>query len=112
MFFCNVVLLLYETNVCCFFLHNHTSTMKNFCNEEPNENEFICSFLVFCFFMSQSSEALNNKDKHFSAIFLIICSVYSVQDTYRYLFFALKMNLKPGFVFRKMLKIADFLSMP
>jgi len=69
-------------------------------------------FLFSVFFMSQSSEALNNKDKHFSAIFLIICSVYSVQDTYRYLFFALKMNLKPGFVFRKMLKIADFLSMP
>ena len=55
-------------------------------------------FLFSVFFMSQSSETLNNKDKHFSAIFLIICSVYSVQDTYRYLFFALKMNLKPGFV--------------
>lgn len=81
--------------------------MKN-----PMKMNLFVVFLFSVFFMSQSSEALNNKDKHFSAIFLIICSVYSVQDTYRYLFFALKMNLKPGFVFRKMLKIADFLSMP
>ena len=81
--------------------------MKN-----PMKMNLFVVFLFSVFFMSQSSEALNNKDKHFSAIFLIICSVYSVQDTYRYLFFALKMNLKPGFVFRKMLKIADFLAMP
>ena len=81
--------------------------MKN-----PMKMNLFVVFLFSVFFMSQSSEALNNKDKHFSAIFLIICSVYSAQDAYRYLFFALKMNLKPGFVFRKMLKIADFLSMP
>lgn len=92
MFFCNVVLLLYETNVCCFFLHNHASTMKNFCNEDPMKMNLFVVFLFSVFFMSQSSEALNNKDKHFSAIFLIICSVYSAQDAYRYLFFALKMN--------------------
>ena len=81
--------------------------MKN-----PMKMNLFVVFLFSVFFMSQSSETLNNKDKHFSAIFLIICSVYSAQDAYRYLFFALKMNLKPGFVFRKMLKIADFLSMP
>ena len=69
-------------------------------------------FLFSVFFMNQISETLNNKDKHFSAVFLIICLVYSAQDAYRYLFFALKMNLKPGFVFRKILKTAYFYSMP
>ena len=81
--------------------------MKN-----PMKMNLFVVFLFSVFFMSQSSEALNNKDKHFSAIFLIICSVYSAQDAYRYLFFALKMNLKPGFVFRKILKTAYFYSMP